>query len=59
MEDDRYGKSYYYLQVEGKGGLVFTDQVELKFEPKSMSIFIQTDKSIYKPGQTGENHTFS
>ncbi|KAL5012797.1 hypothetical protein ScPMuIL_011348 [Solemya velum] len=52
LEEARYAKSYYYLQVEGTGGLVFTDQVELQFEQKSMSIFVQTDKSIYKPGQT-------
>ncbi|KAL5011374.1 hypothetical protein ScPMuIL_009925 [Solemya velum] len=51
QEKPYYGRSYYYLQVEGTGGLVFTDQVELGFEHKTMSIFVQTDKSIYKPGQ--------
>ncbi|KAL5012796.1 hypothetical protein ScPMuIL_011347 [Solemya velum] len=47
-----YRQRYYLLQVHGIGGLVFSDQAALTFEQKSMSIFVQTDKSIYKPGQT-------
>ncbi|XP_064020132.1 CD109 antigen [Pogoniulus pusillus] len=43
----------YELLVEGHadGRRVFSNRTSLTFLPKSFSVFIQTDKSIYKPGQ--------
>ncbi|XP_035679836.1 CD109 antigen-like [Branchiostoma floridae] len=42
----------YKLKVEGTGGLTFTEEKDLTFNSKSSSIFVQTDKGKYKPGQT-------
>ncbi|XP_066290647.1 CD109 antigen-like isoform X3 [Branchiostoma lanceolatum] len=44
--------SAYKLKVEGTGGLTFTEEKDLTFNSKSSSIFVQTDKGKYKPGQT-------
>lgn len=45
----------YKLKVQGTGhGLHFTNETDLAFESKSISVFIQTDKAMYKPGQTGK-----
>ncbi|KAJ8270954.1 hypothetical protein GJAV_G00121140 [Gymnothorax javanicus] len=46
--------SPYELVVKGyvDGSLVFTNSSTLRFDPKSHSTFIQTDKSLYGPGQT-------
>lgn len=43
----------YDLQVKGhsEGQLLFSNHTVLSFEQKSFSVFIQTDKSVYKPGQ--------
>lgn len=43
----------YNLQVKGysDGQLLFSNHTVLSFEQKSFSVFIQTDKSVYKPGQ--------
>ncbi|KAM3856320.1 CD109 antigen [Vipera latastei] len=43
----------YELLVNGysKGQLLFSKRTSLPFESKSFSVFIQTDKSTYKPGQ--------
>uniref|UniRef100_A0A8C8RNU0 CD109 antigen n=1 Tax=Pelusios castaneus TaxID=367368 RepID=A0A8C8RNU0_9SAUR len=43
----------YELLVKGhaEGHLLFSNRTSLLFEHKSISIFIQTDKSLYKPGQ--------
>ena len=46
----------YELHVEGSGGATFTNSTTLKYVPKSSSVFVQTDKAMYKPGQTGEGH---
>ncbi|XP_068143587.1 thioester-containing protein 1 allele R1 isoform X1 [Drosophila tropicalis] len=41
----------YRLTAEGlSGGVVFTNETQLHFEPKEHTVLIQTDKSIYKPG---------
>ncbi|XP_060062599.1 CD109 antigen-like [Ylistrum balloti] len=42
----------YQLTVEGSNGLHFSDKTNLHYEAKGMSVFIQTDKAMYKPGQT-------
>ncbi|XP_054849093.1 CD109 antigen [Eublepharis macularius] len=43
----------YNLLVKGytEGVLLFSNHSDLSFEHKSFSVFIQTDKSMYKPGQ--------
>uniref|UniRef100_A0A674JWJ1 CD109 antigen n=1 Tax=Terrapene triunguis TaxID=2587831 RepID=A0A674JWJ1_9SAUR len=43
----------YELLVKGhaEGRLLFSNSTSLLFEHKSISVFIQTDKSLYKPGQ--------
>lgn len=33
----------------------FRNQTVLTYEHKSYSVFIQTDKAIYKPGQLGKS----
>ncbi|XP_055306081.1 CD109 antigen-like isoform X2 [Sitodiplosis mosellana] len=40
----------YKLVAEGISGLIFKKERTLKIETKNVSIFIQTDKAIYKPG---------
>jgi len=42
----------YYLYVVGSGGQKFSQSKYVAVATKKMSIFIQTDKSLYKPGQT-------
>uniref|UniRef100_A0A670YUZ3 CD109 antigen n=1 Tax=Pseudonaja textilis TaxID=8673 RepID=A0A670YUZ3_PSETE len=45
--------AYYELLVNGysKGQLLFSNLTSLLFASKSFSVFIQTDKAMYKPGQ--------
>ena len=42
----------YHLSVSGSGGGLgsFRNITSLRFEPKSYSVFIETDREIYKPG---------
>ena len=41
----------YHLSVSGVGpSLEFKNITALRFEPKSYSVFIETDRAIYKPG---------
>lgn len=40
----------YNLTARGTGGLEFKNSTELQYIHKSYSVFIQTDKAIYKPG---------
>ncbi|KAK3607708.1 hypothetical protein CHS0354_016732 [Potamilus streckersoni] len=42
----------YEIHIEGKGAVSFKNYTSISYQPKSVSIFIQTDKAIYKPGQT-------
>lgn len=42
----------YSLKIVGTGGLQFENKTDLNYNSKSHSVFIQTDKAIYKPGQT-------
>ena len=48
----------YDIKVTGSGGLSFTNETSLHYQAKSISIFIQTDKAMYKPGQTGRYQLF-
>ncbi|GMS92544.1 hypothetical protein PENTCL1PPCAC_14719, partial [Pristionchus entomophagus] len=43
----------YQVYVKGEasdGKLIFEESHSIEFNPKSLSIFVQTDKAIYKPG---------
>uniref|UniRef100_K1PVK1 Alpha-2-macroglobulin bait region domain-containing protein n=1 Tax=Magallana gigas TaxID=29159 RepID=K1PVK1_MAGGI len=42
----------YAIKVQGEGGVTFSNYTTVDFNPKYSSIMIQTDKAIYKPGQT-------
>ncbi|XP_015784901.1 CD109 antigen isoform X1 [Tetranychus urticae] len=46
-----WGIGNYKLTTIGTGGLTFTNETKLVYDGKSFSVFIQTDKAIYKPGQ--------
>lgn len=39
----------YKFAAEGVSGLIFTNSTSVKVESKNCSIFIQSDKAIYKP----------
>ncbi|XP_046369856.2 CD109 antigen-like [Haliotis rufescens] len=41
----------YLLKVKGSGGLIFEREERLTIARKTISVFIQTDKAMYKPGQ--------
>ncbi|CAM6001992.1 unnamed protein product, partial [Sphagnum balticum] len=51
FEIGEWTKGNYRLIVKGRGGLEFSNETTLEFEQKSYSVFIQTDKAIYKPSQ--------
>ncbi len=40
----------YKLVAEGQRGLTFTNEISIGLPSKNQSIFIQTDKAMYKPG---------
>ncbi|KRT84591.1 hypothetical protein AMK59_1112, partial [Oryctes borbonicus] len=42
----------YKLSVRGEGGIDFQSQTNLMYARRSYAVFIQTDKSVYKPGNT-------
>lgn len=42
----------YILVAEGLNGIKFKHETKLHFNAKSVMTFIQTDKTIYKPGDT-------
>lgn len=53
LEIGEWAKGNYKLLVEGNiGSFQFSNSTDIQYEAKSLSIFVQTDKSIYKPGQT-------
>ncbi|XP_045204949.2 CD109 antigen-like isoform X1 [Mercenaria mercenaria] len=49
---DNLPEGQYILKIVGTGGLTFENSTDLSYDSKSHSVFIQTDKAIYKPGQT-------
>ncbi|XP_054723322.1 CD109 antigen-like [Uloborus diversus] len=51
FEIGEWSSGNYSLIVTGEGGMTFKNQTVLMYEHKSYSVFIQTDKAIYKPGQ--------
>ncbi|KAJ6220697.1 hypothetical protein RDWZM_006509 [Blomia tropicalis] len=52
LEIGEWSKGNYKLIVKGHSDeLDFSNETVIGYEPKSYSIFVQTDKAIYKPGQ--------
>ncbi|XP_054164406.1 CD109 antigen-like isoform X2 [Oppia nitens] len=51
LEIGEWSKGNYKLIVTGRGGFQFKNETNLEYQQKSISVFIQTDKAIYKPGQ--------
>ena len=45
------GPGDYNLTARGISGLIFVNSTSLQYVHKSYSVFIQTDKAVYKPGQ--------
>jgi len=45
--------TYYTLAVDGTGGITFRHTRSVEVKTKTLSIFVQTDKAMYKPGQEG------
>lgn len=43
----------YLLSVNGTGGAQFSEMRYIRFMEKGFTIYIQTDKAVYKPGQNG------
>nr|CAD7195115.1 unnamed protein product [Timema douglasi] len=50
LEIGDVGPGSYSLTAEGTGGVDFDNSTDLEYVHKSYSVFIQTDKAIYKPG---------
>ncbi|XP_025405669.1 CD109 antigen-like isoform X2 [Sipha flava] len=50
LEIGDVGPGNYNLSARGSGGLEFFNSTALEYIHKSYSVFIQTDKAIYKPG---------
>lgn len=46
-----WGAGKYNLTVVSRGSFRFENTTQLEYEHKSYSVFIQTDKAVYKPGQ--------
>ncbi|XP_050081691.1 CD109 antigen-like [Anopheles aquasalis] len=42
----------YELVAEGKSGIVFRKEATLEYDDKFCSVLLQTDKAVYKPGDT-------
>ncbi|MCL4121578.1 UNVERIFIED_CONTAM: hypothetical protein GTU68_018201, partial [Idotea baltica] len=52
FEIGELGSGEYNLTVTGYGGLSFHNTTKLTYEAKSYSVFIETDRGVYKPGDT-------
>ena len=46
------GSGVYNLSVSGFGGMSFQNTTRLEYEGKSYSVFIETDRGVYKPADT-------
>ena len=51
FEIGEWAEGNYRMTVVGKGDIDFRNESKIDYEAKSYSVFIQTDKAIYKPGQ--------
>ncbi|KAJ9578051.1 hypothetical protein L9F63_025087, partial [Diploptera punctata] len=51
LEIGDVGPGTYNLTARGINGLIFVNTTMLDYVHKSYSVFIQTDKAVYKPGQ--------
>jgi CD109 antigen len=51
LEIGEWSSGNYKLIVKGRGGFEFNNETTLEYQQKSYSVFIQSDKAIYKPGQ--------
>lgn len=58
MPSNLTGGQNFGIKIEGDGGQLFTNWSRVNFQAKSASILIQTDKAIYKPGQTSKFDNF-
>jgi len=47
-------ESRYNLTVQGSGGNRFIQSRIVDVKSKTLSIFVQTDKAMYKPSQEGK-----
>ncbi|KAJ8305154.1 hypothetical protein KUTeg_017289 [Tegillarca granosa] len=56
---DLISTGQYHVTLHGLGGLHFSDGADIEYEQKHISIFIQTDKAVYKAGQTVHFRTFA
>ena len=52
VPDNVSAAAYYRLTVSGSGGYSFSDVRYVSVKRKTLSLFVQTDKVMYKPGQT-------
>ena len=55
IPDDIWNSQYhsYRLHVRGTGGLQIEETYSVRVETVIASIFVQTDKDTYQPGETG------
>jgi CD109 antigen len=51
FEIGEWASGNYRITVVGKGDIDFRNESSINYEAKSYSVFIQTDKAIYKAGQ--------
>lgn len=49
---DEVPENQYTLFVSGRDGVEFNQNYSVSVSKKTLSLFIQTDKAMYKPGQT-------
>ncbi|XP_052280943.1 CD109 antigen-like [Dreissena polymorpha] len=49
----------YTLRVSGKGPIKFKNETSIYGDPRSLAIFVQTDKAAYKPGDTVRFRVFA
>lgn len=50
--EDLVVNNNYKFTAEGISGIIFKNSTLLNVESKNCSLFIQTDKGIYKPGES-------